>query len=657
MTVIQVSDVAFGYAADKLFQGVTFSLALGERAALVAPNGAGKTTLLRIVAGELSPDDGSVTPRRDTRIGFYRQSHELSLQGSVLEALLSGFQEVVALRHALGEARVKAASGSQADLDALARLEDRYHLAQGDELERRVEVIAQRLGFGAEQLERPVASLSGGERGRLQLGLVLAQSPELLLLDEPTNHLDLDTIDWLEKFLLGYAGAVLVVSHDRAFLDNVCPRTLELGQRSFRVFPMPYSPYSVAREEELARERELVERQQSQIARTEEFIRKNLAGQKTKQAQSRRRQLEKLERMERPEDVFAVASKLSFRFSPAPRTGDIVLEAAGLGAQRGGRQLYEGFDLLVRRLERVGIVGPNGSGKTTLLRQLSSTAPEEDLGTVRRGSNLCDGYFDQELGSLDPAKTGIDEIRSVRADMNVDATRGYLARFRFWGDQPFQTVAGLSGGERSRLALAKLLLEPRNVLFLDEPTNHLDIPAAEILEEALVNFDGTVVFVSHDRRFLENVSTRVVAFHDGRIEVYPGGYRDWVRRGEVVADDDDEEPAAVRETRSVPPADDGEAQRAARKASFEAAKANARAFQRKQRRIKELEDLIAKGESEVADIRERLRAAPGDAWESLSQWAQQEQQLSRRIEAMMAEWSELSEQVANEQATAAGEQR
>jgi ATP-binding cassette subfamily F protein 3 len=658
MTVIQVSDISFGYSADKLFQGVTFSLALGERAALVAPNGAGKTTLLRIVAGELSADSGAVTPRRDTRIGFYRQSHELSLDGSVLDALLSGFQDVVILRHELAEARRKAASGAQADLDGLSRVEDRYHLVQGDELERRVEVIAQRLGFGSEQLDRPVASLSGGERGRLHLGLVLAQSPDLLLLDEPTNHLDIDTIDWLEKFLLTYSGAVLLVSHDRAFLDNTCPRTLELGHRSFRVFAFPYSQYAVARQEELSRERALVERQQAQIAKTEEFIRKNLAGQKTKQAQSRRKALEKLERIDRPEDVFEMASRMSFRFAPAPRTGDIVLESGGLGAKRGGRQLYEGVDLLVRRLERVGIVGPNGSGKTTLLKQLAGFGADDDVGDVRRGSNLCDGYFDQELGSLDPSRTGIEEIRCVRADMNVDATRGYLARFRFWADQPFQMVKGLSGGERSRLALAKLLLEPRNLLFLDEPTNHLDIPAAEILEEALNNFEGTVVFVSHDRRFLENVSTRVVAFHQGKVDVYPGGYRDWVRRGEVsLVEQYDDAPSTPSQRAPVVVVAEGEAQKTARKAQFEATKAAARALQRKQRRVGELENLIATGESELATLRERLRNATSDNWESLSKWAQQEQTQARDLEAMMNEWSELSEELANELATMAGEQR
>ena len=531
MTVLQVADLGFGYGADKLFQGVTFSLALGERAALVAPNGAGKTTLLRLLGRELVPDAGSVVIRRDVRVAYYRQSHELTKTGSVLDAFLSGFQEVLALRHALTEAQHAAASGSDADLERLSSVADRYHLVGGDELERRVEIIAQRLGFRESDMERPIGSLSGGERGRLQLGVVLAQEPDLLLLDEPTNHLDLDTIAWLEAHVAGLRSAVLCVSHDRAFLDAVCPITMELGRRSFRSYPLKYSAYAVAREEDLARERELAERQEAFVAKTEDFIRKNIAGQKTKQAQSRRKMLDKLDAVDRPEDVWAVAEKVRFRFAPAPRTGDIVLDARGLHASRGDRRLFEGVDLLVRRGDRIGVVGPNGSGKTTMLKLLAGHGHASDGGEVRRGTNLCEGYFDQHLGSLDPVKTAVEEIRSIRADLNVDGARQYLARFRFYGDDALRRVQGFSGGERSRLALAKLLLEPHNLLFLDEPTNHLDIPAAEILEEALAGFEGTVLLVSHDRRFLEAVTTRVVAFRprDGamHVDIYPGDFKDY----------------------------------------------------------------------------------------------------------------------------------
>ncbi len=570
MTVLEVGNLAFGYGADQLFQGVTFSLEAGERAALVAPNGAGKSTLLRLCARELAPDAGTVVVRRDVRLAYARQSHELLPEGTVLDAFLSAFSEVLALRHALTEAQHAAASGTDAALARMATLTDQYHLKGGDELERRVTMIAQHLGFSDADLERPLASLSGGERGRLHLGTALAQEPDLLLLDEPTNHLDLDTIAWLERHLADLSSAMLVVSHDRAFLDNVCPNTMELGRRSFRVYPLKYSDYAVARAEDLARERELVERQQETIAKTEDFIRKNIAGQKTKQAQSRRKMLDKMDTLERPEDVWATAEKVSFRFAPAPRSGDIVLEATGLGASRGGRRLFSGIDLLVRRGERIGVVGPNGAGKTTLLKLLAGVGAPEDQGTVRRGTNLHQGYFDQHLGSLDPARTAVEEIRSVRGDLNADGARQYLARFRFWGDDPLRRVSGFSGGERSRLALAKLLLEPRNLLFLDEPTNHLDIPAAEILEEALAGFEGTAVLVSHDRRFLEGVTTRVILVRDGEVEIYPGGFRDYedtLARRAAAAERAEKAPAseprarAAARTSEPPPRPRGEAER------------------------------------------------------------------------------------------------
>ncbi|MDP9151656.1 MAG: ATP-binding cassette domain-containing protein, partial [Myxococcota bacterium] len=332
MTLLQVADLRFGYAGDDLFRNVTFSLAAGDRVALVAPNGSGKTTLLRLLARELDADAGTVVLRRDATLGYYRQSHELKADGDVLGAFLAGFHEVVEARDELRRAQEGAGSGSTEALDRLARATDRYHLAHGDELEHRVAALASHLGFPPRDLARPVASLSGGERGRLRLGVVLTQAPDVLLIDEPTNHLDLDTIAWLEGWLADYRGAVLVVSHDRAFLDNTCRVTMELGRRRLRVYPLSYSEYVVARAADLERESAVAERQQDLVDKTEDFIRRNIAGQKTKQAQSRRKMLDKLERIERPEDVWANADRIAFRFAPAARTGDIVLEAKGLGA-------------------------------------------------------------------------------------------------------------------------------------------------------------------------------------------------------------------------------------------------------------------------------------------------------------------------------------
>jgi ATP-binding cassette subfamily F protein 3 len=648
MTLLQVADLRFGYAGDTLFEGVTFTLSLGDRVALVAPNGSGKTTLLRILGKELEPDAGSAVLRREATMGFYRQSHEISSEGDVLGAFLSGFREVVELRDELHRAQEDAASGSPEALDRLSHVTDRYHLAHGDELEHKVAAIASHLGFSDRDLARPVASLSGGERGRLRLGVVLAQQPDVLLLDEPTNHLDLDSIAWLEGWLVDYRGAVLIVSHDRAFLDNTCRATMELGQRSFRVYPARYSEYVVLRAEDLERERALVERQQGLIAKTEDFIRKNIAGQKTKQAQSRRKMLEKLDRLERPEDVWASADRVAFRFAPSLRTGDIVLDAKGLGAERGGRVLFEGLDLLVRRGERIAVVGANGSGKSTLLKLLVGRGDPDDDGTVKRGTNLQEGYFDQHLGEVDPALTAVDNVRRIRGDFTVEAARQYLARFRFWGDDPLRVVSGFSGGERSRLALAKLLLEPKNLLFLDEPTNHLDIPAAEILEEALVGFEGTVVLVSHDRRFLENVSTRVVRLRDGVADVYPGGFRDF-ERAEAL---NNHKTATVRERRPKTAEKDGKEEKPRAVAEDEAKKKYedqrnaARTLEKKQRRIKELETSIATGEKDLDALRAKLRVSPGDDWEKLAKMAQEEQSLAKRVDSMLIEWARLSEEVA-----------
>jgi ATP-binding cassette subfamily F protein 3 len=403
MTVLQVADLSFGYGANTLFQGVTFSLALGERACLVAPNGAGKSTLLRLIGRELSPDSGTVTRSREAKIAYYRQSHEVGAEGTVRATFLSGFREILALREALRDAEHAAASGTDESLARLvaarslphSRAATRWSADRDDRPPR-----LQRRRHGA-----PAVEPLGGERGRLHLGAVLAQDADLLLLDEPTNHLDIDTIRWLEGHLGVAPCAMLVVSHDRAFLDAVCPRRASSGA-ALPHYPLPTRTTSTPARRPGARARARSSgrptsspRPRTSSARTSRA--EDQAGAEPPQ-DARQDGTSSID----PEDVWALAEKRALSLRPAPRTGDIVLDAQGLGAERGGRTLFAGVDLLVRRGERLGIVGPNGSGKSTLLKLLAGIAtpggPEDD-GAVRRGTNLREGYFDQHLGSLDPS--------------------------------------------------------------------------------------------------------------------------------------------------------------------------------------------------------------------------------------------------------------
>ncbi len=659
--------MSHGYGARTLFEGIHFRLAAGERVALVAPNGAGKSTLMRIFVGELAPDQGQVIRKNDARVGYFRQSHEFKASGTVQEAFFAGFDDLLALRKDLQAAMEDAACGSEDKLNHLADLQERYHHSRGDELESRVDAVAQKLGFSESDMARDVSTLSGGERGRLSLGVILASAPDVLLLDEPTNHLDLDTIGWLEQYLSAYRGAVLLVSHDRAFMDAVTTETVELGRKGLRRYPASYTGYVDLRLEELERERAGVDAQKDLVAKTEDFIRKNIAGQKTKQAQSRRRMLAKMDMLDAPEDVWAKAESVSFRFREVPRSGDIVLDAQNLGAVRGDKNLFSGVDLLVRRGERIGIVGPNGAGKSTLMKMLASQGMPGDTGTVKRGTNLAEGYYDQHLGDLNSSRTPVDEIRSVRGDLNDDGARDYLARFRFSGDEALRKVTGMSGGERSRLALAKLLLEPRNLVFLDEPTNHLDIPAAEILEEALSSFEGTVLLVSHDRRFLENIATRILHVRGGEVEAFVGGYADFEesrkRAARTVAPPSAKgagaknpaarlsaSPAAVAASASVASTAPKQVQTASNvpppvkgPTSYEELRAASRDKERKKRRVAELETKIARHEQTLAKHAEKQGATPAEAWEELAKLAFEEGKLRADLDDDMAEWAALSE--------------
>jgi ATP-binding cassette, subfamily F, member 3 len=603
----------------------------------VGPNGTGKTTALRLLAGDLRADGGDVRVLgRSTTVAYLRQSQELAGVGTILDALLEPFAHLQAMHDELTRIEGHLATATPAELQRYGELQERYTREGGYELESRVRRLTGDVGFSEADLGRSVDTLSGGERGRLELAKVLVRQPDLLLLDEPTNHLDLAAIERLEAFLGEYPGAFVMVSHDRAFIRQTCREIVELDGGKLVRYPMGYDKYVVERDARLERARVEYQRQKDHVEKTEDFIRRNLAGQKTKQAQSRRKMLEKLERLERPEDHWQLAGKIALRFSTG---GEAVsketLRAPGISVGYPGRTILENVTVNIYRGDRVGIVGPNGAGKSTLLKTLVGELPPL-AGEVQRGSGVRLGYFDQKLSSLSEERTLLEEIQSVRADLSPEVVRQYLAKFRFFGDDPFRSVRGLSGGERSRLALAKMMLFPRNVLALDEPTNHLDIPARETLEEALDGYEGTLIVVSHDRYFLDRVCQRLLVIEGDRLESHLGNWSDYRARAREAA-----RPRPALEPEAPPPPPPPKARESEKVRA--AGKDQERERRRLERRVETLEAEVARLEGELAAVRADLAADHQGDWKKLHELADKERDLAALLERRMGDWEQANE--------------
>jgi ATP-binding cassette, subfamily F, member 3 len=551
-------------------------------------------------------------------------------------------------------------AGDPATLARYGEMQERYQHEGGYDLEARVKRLMTDVGFAEADLARSVDTLSGGERGRLELAKVLAQKPDLLLLDEPTNHLDLAAIERLESFLSEYAGAFLLVSHDRAFIRAVCREIVELESGRFIRYAFGYDKYVVERDARLERARAAYERQKEHVEKTEDFIRRNLAGQKTKQAQSRRKMLEKLERLERPEDEWQHAGKIGLSFQTGGDLGSKeTIRAPKLTVGYPGvPPILRDVTANVYRGDKLGIVGPNGSGKSTLVKTLiGELAPQ--AGRVEIGTGVRIGYFDQKLGTLDEDLSLIDEIRSVRADLSPEVIRQYLAKFRFFGDDPFRQVRGLSGGERSRLAMAKIMLFPRNVLVLDEPTNHLDIPARETLEDALGSYEGTLIVVSHDRYFLDRVCTRLLVIDGDRLEAHVGNYSDWRRRlhegkrAEPITKlgtlEGSQRPRA-KDSAGQSPAPSTRSAASAAAIARDADKDRERERRRLARRVETLEADVSKLEGELAAVRAELASDHGGDWQKLHALADRERELDALLAKRLAEWEAASAAALNQSA-------
>ncbi len=521
--VLQLEAVAKRYGDRVLFRDVTWQLGGRERVGLVGPNGIGKTTLCRLLVGEEAPDAGRISRARDESIGYLPQEVAGEATGSVLGAVLAAFPEVWALERELE--RTAARLGTDETLTArYGDLQHRFEALGGYRLETRARVVLGGLGFRDADLGRPLAEFSGGWRMRAALARLLLQRPAVLLLDEPTNHLDLESLAWLEGHLEAYDGAVVVVSHDRYFLNRMVTAIAELSPEGLQLYPGDYDAYLAQRQARAALLEARARNQAKRVAEIERFVERfRYKATKARQVQSRIKMLERLPRIERP----APARRLRFAFPAPPRTGRSVVRLQGVHKAYGPTVVYAGVDLEVERGERVALVGPNGAGKSTLLRLVAGVLPP-DRGERTLGAHVSAHYYAQhQVEALDPARTVLEELEAVAPELGRTRLRTLLGAFLFSGDTVEKPVAVLSGGEKARLALARMLVRPAPLLCLDEPTNHLDLDARAVLEAALEEFDGTLVFISHDRYFINRLATRVVEVRAGRLTTHLGGYDDY----------------------------------------------------------------------------------------------------------------------------------
>ncbi len=549
MSLITLTDASKHFGAELIFAGASFRLDRGDHVALVGVNGAGKSTLLRIIAGLEEPDSGSVGRAHALQVAYLSQEPDFEEDHTLYEALLDVFAEAIAAQERL-RALEEQMAGNGAQLESAAGVMEEYGRLQafvehvGYDYRQRIERVLLGLGLARDHWYTPVAQLSGGQRTRASLARTLLRDADLLLLDEPTNHLDIPAVEWLEAYLRDLKSAFLIVAHDRYLLDRVTTRTLELSFHRLTAYDAPYSRYLVLRSQRMERQRLEYEAQQRHIAKTEDYVRRYGAGQRAREARGRQKRLDRLDRIEAPQEE----SSIALRLSQPKRSGDIVLELRHLIAGYPGKPLVQlPEETVVRRGERIAVIGPNGAGKTTLLRTLvGSLQPLE--GSVRWGARTGAGYYSQTLAQLDERRNVLEEIQRVRA-MSEEEGRSYLGRFLFSGDDVFKSVGVLSGGERSRVALARLILEEPNVLILDEPTNHLDIASRDALEAVLAEFAGTLLFVSHDRFLIDSLAEQVWVVKDGTLTRYGGGYTAYIS-GKAKSLD--------RVRRSTPQSDEGE---------------------------------------------------------------------------------------------------
>ena len=642
--ILSCQNISKAFVENQVLKNVSFHIEDHEKAAIVGINGAGKTTLLRIIVGEMTPDDGQVVLAKDKTLGYLAQNSTVDTSHTIYEELLSVKADLLRLEEKIRECENNM---KHADGDALEELMKQYtsltHAFEtgGGYLYRSELVgVLKGLGFTEDEFSKPVATLSGGQKTRVALGRLLLQNPDLIILDEPTNHLDMNSIAWLETYLLNYKGAVLIVSHDRYFLDRIAGKVIEIDQSKATTFMGNYSDYAVKKEQLRVAAWNAYMNQQRDIKHQEEVIEKLKSFNREKsikRAESREKMLDKIEVIEKPSEV---RTDMKLTLTPRILSGNDVLTVEHLSKSFDSHKLFTDVNFEIKRGEHVAIIGDNGSGKTTLLKILNGLVPA-DQGTFRLGSNVEIGYYDQEHHVLHSEKTLFEEISDDYPYLNNTQIRNVLAAFLFTGEDVFKRISDLSGGERGRVSLAKLVLSNANFLILDEPTNHLDIMSKEILEDALNGYEGTILYVSHDRYFINRTAHRILDLTEGQFISYVGNYDYYLEKHDTVM-------AAIEA--NAPQNADADSAVAAKAAESEV-KLDWKAQKEEQARLRKKENDLKKCEEKIAELEARISEidtemsdpAIGTQVAKLQELSKEQTSCQEQLEKLYEQWEELAE--------------
>ena len=640
MILLQANNVMRRFGADVLFHDVDLQIQEHGRTALVGRNGAGKTTLLKMIAGITSPDEGTISKTKDLTIGYLAQDQGLDSQNSIwaeLDLVFAPLHKMEKEIHQLEEQLASldpASKDFQITTEKYSKLQAEFKKRGGFEYESRMRGILKGFGFGEEDYQTSINSLSGGQKTKLALAKILLQEPNLLILDEPTNHLDMNVLSWLEDYLKGYKGALLVVSHDRYFLDRVVSDIYDLDNHTLRHYTGNYTQFMKHKQKWLTAEWKHYDQQQKKIAKLEDFVNRNIVrASTTKRAQARRKQLEKMDRMERPETD---DKSIHFHFHSDKDSGNEVLDVDQAVVGYDDQRLAGPLSFTVRKPQRVGIIGPNGIGKSTLLKSILNRIPLIS-GSIKLGANLQIGYYDQEQQQLHPDKSVLNEVWDDHPNVPEKDIRSLLGSFLFVGDDVYKLVHDLSGGEKARLELTKLSFKPINFLVLDEPTNHLDIDSREVLENAINEFNGTVLFISHDRYFINQVATDVLDMHADGIKHYEGNYDDYLAAVNKVTTTEGSDTQAT----SKPSAKRSDAQQ-----YYQQSKETQRARRKLQRQVDKLESQMTELEEQEQAIQEKM-SQPEIATDigKLSDLQKELDKLNAQSEEVELDWTTAAEEL------------